>query len=403
MLLRIAAVTQIALAGLSLCLPRILDWKADIARMSLLVRQVFEIHAWFIALTLVIWGVLTWRFAPEMVLSPTALSRMAVRSHRSLLGHPLRVAVDPLRQQPLARKSGPHRDPLAALPRLRRVGRRLLHHCLQAMKTEAPAFKPTWLPNAAGRERMLATPGDPLFRADWDRVLMMHFEMAPEALQPHVPFDLDLREGRAFVSLVAFTMRGMRFWRGGSWTAALLRPMATHEFLNVRTYVKHHGEPGIFFIAEWLPNQLSVLLGRPLFGLPYRLGALHYEHAHENDQISGQVTAAQGNGILRYRANLAGDYDRCEAGSTAEFLMERYSAFTDWHGLKRRFRIWHTPWLQCPAETEIEENTLMNLAGPWAREARFIGANYSPSATEVWMGRPVFAGSSKSQTSNSRS
>jgi hypothetical protein len=73
--LRIAAVTQIALAGLSLSLPRVLHWKPDMARMSLLVRQVFEIHSWFIALTLVIWAVLTWQFAPEMAAHPAPLAR----------------------------------------------------------------------------------------------------------------------------------------------------------------------------------------------------------------------------------------------------------------------------------------------------------------------------------------
>ena len=39
--------------------------QADIERMSALVRDVFVIHSWFISLTLLIWGVLTWRFAPE--------------------------------------------------------------------------------------------------------------------------------------------------------------------------------------------------------------------------------------------------------------------------------------------------------------------------------------------------
>jgi hypothetical protein len=73
--LRIVAVAQVMLAVLSLCLPRILDWKADLARMSLLVRQVFEIHSCFIALTLVIWGALTWKFAREMALAPTSLSQ----------------------------------------------------------------------------------------------------------------------------------------------------------------------------------------------------------------------------------------------------------------------------------------------------------------------------------------
>jgi hypothetical protein len=73
--LRIVAVAQIALAALSLCLPRILNWKPDIERMSLLVRDVFEIHSWFIALTLVIWGVLTWTFAAELAHASTALAR----------------------------------------------------------------------------------------------------------------------------------------------------------------------------------------------------------------------------------------------------------------------------------------------------------------------------------------
>jgi hypothetical protein len=71
--LRIVAVAQMALAVLSFFLPRILKWETDIARMSLLVREVFQIHSWFISLTLLIWGVLTWRFATEMAQSPTEL------------------------------------------------------------------------------------------------------------------------------------------------------------------------------------------------------------------------------------------------------------------------------------------------------------------------------------------
>ena len=73
--LRIIAVAQIALAVLSFFLPRILKWQADIARMSPLVRDVFVIHSWFISLTLLIWGALTWRFASEMAHAPTDLSR----------------------------------------------------------------------------------------------------------------------------------------------------------------------------------------------------------------------------------------------------------------------------------------------------------------------------------------
>lgn len=258
------------------------------------------------------------------------------------------------------------------------------------MKTEAPAERPTWLPNAAGRERLLATRGDPLLLADWDRTLMMHYEVPPEVLQPFVPFDLDLREDKAYISAVAFTMRDMRPWWGGAWTQALFRPIATHAFLNVRTYVTHRGEPGIFFLAEWLPNRLSVAMGRPFFGLPYRLGALDYQHHHERGHVSGSVVAHGGCGALHYEANVSRYFARCEAGSLTEFLMERYSAFTEWHGMKRRFRIWHLPWPQCSARVRITENTLLPLTGAWAKSARFVGANYSPGVNEVWMGRLTF-------------
>src|SRR5258708_319413 len=99
----------------------------------------------------------------------------------------------------------------------------------------------------AARRRLLSCGGEPLFLADWDRVLMIHFEVEPEALQQAVPFELDLNNGRAFVSVVAFTMRSMRPRLGGRLAALLMRPIATHEFLNVRTYVQNAGETGIFF------------------------------------------------------------------------------------------------------------------------------------------------------------
>ena len=134
--------------------------------------------------------------------------------------------------------------------------------------------------SGTARERLLSVAGEPLFIADWERVLMLHFEVEPEALQRVVPFELDLRAGRAFISAVAFTMRGMRPRVGGRFAAWLLKPIATHEFLNVRTYVRHRGEFGIYFLAEWLPNRLSVALGPRLFGLPYRSGRFHYHAAY---------------------------------------------------------------------------------------------------------------------------
>src|SRR5436190_4742139 len=108
---------------------------------------------------------------------------------------------------------------------------------------------------------MLSRAGEPLFFARWDRAIFIHYEVNPVVLQREVPFPLDLREGRAYVSLVAFTLLRMRPRIGGLLGEWLFKPIASHEFLNVRTYVRHAGEPGIFFLAEWFSNPLSVRLG----------------------------------------------------------------------------------------------------------------------------------------------
>src|SRR5262245_6496886 len=101
--------------------------------------------------------------------------------------------------------------------------------------------------SAMARAMMLRRGAEPLLLADWVNALMVQLEVDPDALQRDTPFELDLFDGRAFVSLVAFTMRRMRPRLGGRWTAWFFRPIATHPFLNVRTYVRHKDEVGIHF------------------------------------------------------------------------------------------------------------------------------------------------------------
>lgn len=102
----------------------------------------------------------------------------------------------------------------------------------------------------------MSTPNEaPLFVADWHSVGMIHFELPPEILQPSIPFELDLRDGHAFVSLVFFTMRYLRLARGPHLVNLLFRPFSEQHFLNVRTYVRCQGEGGIHFIREWMSSR----------------------------------------------------------------------------------------------------------------------------------------------------
>lgn len=262
------------------------------------------------------------------------------------------------------------------------------------MSTHAPFLPPGRRSVAAlnleARRRMEESPGDPLFLAGWQRVLFLHYEVEAEALQAAVPFELDLWEGRkAIVSLVAFAIEGMRPSRGGRWTKWLMAPIATHNFLNVRAYVRHEGASGIYFMREWLSNRLATRLGPLVFGLPYRFGSIEYDHRPEEGILEGEVCADDRS--LRYRVTMAHpSWERVGEGSRDEFLLERYTAFTCLRASKRKrsFRVWHEPWLQAPAEACVEDSALIRALGPWAQDARLIGANYSPGVAEVWMGWP---------------
>ena len=129
----------------------------------------------------------------------------------------------------------------------------------------------------------------PLFLGDWIDALFIHYETDAEVLQKEVPFELDLWHNRAFVSLVAFSMRRLRPAFGGPVGRVMFMPFASSNYLNVRTYVRHNGEAGIFFLAEFLSNPLCVPLGQPTFGLPYRFGHLKYRHNPKTGSIEGTV------------------------------------------------------------------------------------------------------------------
>lgn len=261
----------------------------------------------------------------------------------------------------------------------------------------------------AGRRRLEQTAGGPFLINDWVRAVFIHYEVDPDALQPHVPYELDRRGGRAYVSLVAFVMRRLRPRIGGRVTRWLSAPVANHGFLNVRTYVKHRGEPGILFLTEWLPNRLSVFLGPRTFGLPYRLGRLDYAHNHERGELRGTVTDGGGRMIerdggaacadlasadaptLRYESHLPADttFAPCRAGTLTEFLVERYTAYTERKGVRRMFRVWHEPWPLAPIDIDVRDAGLLGLSGPWWETARCVGAHYSPGVLDVAISRPM--------------
>jgi uncharacterized protein YqjF (DUF2071 family) len=250
----------------------------------------------------------------------------------------------------------------------------------------------TIIRRAIGARRHHFPSGDdvPLFTADWRGAVFAHFAIEPAHLQPSIPFELDTRAGHAYVSLVAFTQSNLRPSIGGPVAAWLITPLASHEFLNLRTYVRVGGLRGIYFVAEWIPNRLAVLLGPRTYGLPYRLGRLRYEVDKPRGLLRGQVRT-NGDKAFKYEADFSAEAARFASapdGSLDQFLLERYVAFTRCHGVSRRFLVDHAPWPQQRVDLNLIEHSILDFGGAWSRHARFVGANFSTGVTGVTISAP---------------
>jgi uncharacterized protein YqjF (DUF2071 family) len=229
-------------------------------------------------------------------------------------------------------------------------------------------------------------PGEPFWLCDWTEVVFIHFEVDAATLQRAVPFTLDLFEGRAFVSLVAFTLTDMRPRVGGNLTRLLFKPFGTHRFLNARTYVRRHNHTGIYFLAEWLDAPwLNLVAGPALYGLPFRCGRLDYQNHAADGHVNGVVCDSAGS--LSYAGDVLAPPCTAEPGSLAEFLVERYRAFTCRRGRRGWFPVWHGPWKISAFSAQLTETSLIRRSGNWFRTAHHYSAHWSPGAGEVWMGR----------------
>src|SRR5215210_6019226 len=80
----------------------------------------------------------------------------------------------------------------------------------------------------------------------WHDLLFAHWPVAADTLRAHVPagFDIDLYDRRAWIGVVPFHMTNVAP-RG---VPALPWVPAFPE-LNVRTYVRVDGRPGVFFFS----------------------------------------------------------------------------------------------------------------------------------------------------------
>src|SRR5271170_8371195 len=97
--------------------------------------------------------------------------------------------------------------------------------------------------------------------AEWSNLCLVTYKVEPAFLKERIPawLEPDLRDGSAFVSLVAFQFLNTKVW-GVSWPGFRDFP----EF-NLRAYVRYGDRRGVVFMREFVPQPLVAWLARSIY------------------------------------------------------------------------------------------------------------------------------------------
>ena len=194
----------------------------------------------------------------------------------------------------------------------------------------------------------------------WHDLLFAHWPVDVRQLREKVPpgLDLDLFDNEAWIGIVPFHMTNVapRGLPALPWVSAFPE-------LNVRTYVRVHGIPGVYFFSLDAGNPVAVGAARTLFALPYYTADM--ESLVSGDRVSYRShRRSSDEAAFEAEYGPSGPASPPAPGSREAFLTERYCLFTvDSEFVVHRLDIHHPPWPLQPAEARITINTMAQAAG----------------------------------------
>lgn len=177
--------------------------------------------------------------------------------------------------------------------------------------------------------------------ARWQDLIMANYEVAPDLLASRVPAgtQLDLHDGRCFVSLVGFMFLDTRV-RG------FLVPFHVNfEEVNLRFYVRHELKDevrrGVVFIKEIVPRRAIATVARVLYGEPYERWHMGHECSDERVEYAWSKKDIRNVFSVERDENLGVP----KQDSHGEFIIEHYWGYTT-RGATRtgEYRVEHPKW-----------------------------------------------------------
>lgn len=171
------------------------------------------------------------------------------------------------------------------------------------------------------------------FYQEWNRAVFLHWQTKLYELQKFVPKELqiDLYDGKPWVSLVAFSMERIR----PKYLPAFA-PISNFDEINIRTYVTYKGKAGVYFLSIEGGKRASCAIAKGISGLPYRFSRIHRE---EGRYLSS-------NALFQDQLDLSYELSDGKTHKTEldTWLTERYALFQDTNTHINTFDIHHVVW-----------------------------------------------------------
>jgi len=217
----------------------------------------------------------------------------------------------------------------------------------------------------------------------WEDLLFCNWPVSLDAVRPLVPAELDIDtfDGSAWISVVPMWMEDAHFYR--------LPPLpfiSTFPEVNLRTYVKADGIPGVWFLSLDTESRINVAIARYGFQLPYHYARVSMQRGGNAYRFRSERPGGEAELDVAYGAE--GDLFEPEEGSLEYFLTERYSMYCAMRrGKLFRGDIQHTPWELRPATMELRRYDLLDAMGVKVGGEEPV-VFYSP-ATDVVLWKPL--------------
>jgi uncharacterized protein YqjF (DUF2071 family) len=222
----------------------------------------------------------------------------------------------------------------------------------------------------------------PFLTADWNNLFLATYTVPPALLEKRLPpgLALEMRDGSAFVSLVAFQFLRTRVL-GIPWPG-----YRNFGEINLRFYVRQGEQRGVVFIREFVPQRLVAWMARLLYNEPYLAAPIAVAREDGPDRIS-----------LEYRLRFAGREQRIAVtgskpafrptdDSTEHFFKEHHWGYgTTRAGQGIRYEVAHPVWEVYPVREHHLDFDFASVYGPeWG-----ILQGAAPFSTVLAVGSPI--------------